>query len=102
MSANIRLNQDRQALAESKLLSFIECYDEGYIEGARECEGTSFLTMTYSERGGPKVCGLIIKPTNVKPDEYERVGAFRYDPKVRPEFKEFDMENLIMQTITLV
>lgn len=103
MSANIRPNQDCRALAEAGQLIFIEGYDEGYIQGARDCEGTYFLTMTYKERGEfSNVCGLIIEPTKTTPQEYERVGAFRFDPKIRPEFKDFDMENLDMQTITLV
>jgi hypothetical protein len=62
-----------------------------------------FLAITHRKwTAGSRVCGLIIEPTKRIPHEYERVGAFNFDPKERPEFRNFDVENLHMQTIALV
>lgn len=103
ISANLRPNQGLEALADAGKTSFTEGYDGGYKEGVRECQGTFFLVMTCRERGaGSIVCGLIIEPTKRIPHEYERVGAFQFDPKKRREFTDFDPDNLDVQTITLV
>lgn len=103
MSANIRPNSEVQALADVDGLMFTEGYDAGYAQGIRNCEGTYFLAMAYKERPeNSRVCGLIIEPTRRTPNEYERVGAFSFEPSTRSEFKDFDMNSLEMQTITLV
>ena len=103
MSANIRPNLDLQSLTGVGQSTFVEGHDARYSQGVRNCEGTYFLAMTYKElTEGTRVCGLIVEPTKRTPHEYERVGAFSFDPKVRPELWDFDEENLHMQTITLV
>lgn len=103
MSANIRPNLEVRALADIGGLRFSEGYDAGYAQGIRDCEGTYFLAMTCKEwLGGSRVCGLIVEPTRRTPNEYERVGAFMFEPSTRSEFKDFDVYSLEMQTIMLV
>jgi hypothetical protein len=109
MSGNLRRSQDCEALAETNMFSFFHVYDQGYSEGVRNCEGTYLLALTYSEfHWISYVQGIIVEPTGRAPHECERVGAFQCDThqqaefRGRPEFKDFDPENLERETIILV
>jgi hypothetical protein len=88
--------------------SFFEAHDWEYDEqGVSSCEGSAFLVLTYRYANGRASCtarvrGLILKLTGNKPDEYRRIGAFALDPTVRPEFADFDIENLDKHTISIV